>query len=150
TAAPGVLLPDLAPRSVGRVLYSVEDVSGASRELIRFDAYVYNAGSGPLEFVGSRPAVIGNRLEMTDVHQRVWHRADRRGAYEDLPTRARQTIYYEPAASHQHWHLAGAERYELIDPTGQTATIRSPKEEAGYCLTDDEPFGANAPSAPLF
>lgn len=144
------LLPDLVPHKPGQMLFDVERERVPPRLLLRFDAYVYNAGPGVLELTGSDPELLNGGWEMARVRQRVYRRPDHRDRGVELPPRLGQRILFQPAEQHKHWHFAKAVRYALIDPTGGQADAISEKEDVGFCLADTSRADATAPESPLY
>jgi hypothetical protein len=97
--------PDLVPHEVGRMQISVEELQGQPHQLLRLDAYLENAGVGPLEFVGTNPTNASGEWRMTDVRQRIYRKGDRTNEHMDLPKRPGQELFYQSSPAHQHWHL---------------------------------------------
>jgi hypothetical protein len=131
--------PDLRADPAGLVqqpaVYADGDVGpyGSGQLLVRFDGYVTNVGTGPLEVSGN-PQIPG-----------------------DVTLRARQTpglspgvvvgspeVVFETGDGHDHFHLKRAMRYSLwtLDKTAQVA----PGQKVGFCLYDIE--AAPLPSPP--
>lgn len=106
--------------------------AGAIRAVrLRFTTAEDNVGDGPLLLFGRRDA----RSATMQVRQ-----AFQQGKHGQIPasyTEARQqtsnTMYYEPARMHQHWHLMGFEQMQLRTPDGRTV-VRDRKN--GFCLGD--------------
>ncbi|MFC0106405.1 lysyl oxidase family protein [Kibdelosporangium aridum] len=106
--------------------------SGAIRAVrLRFTTAEDNVGDGPLLLFGRRDV----HSDTMDVRQ-----AFQEGRHGQIPasyTEARQqtanSMYYEPAPMHQHWHLMGFEQMQLRTPDGETV-VRDRKN--GFCLGD--------------
>jgi hypothetical protein len=113
---------------------------GRDHLLVRFDGFVHNRGSGPLEIHGSQP-VNG---AMTDTWQRIY-RAD--SSYRDDRSR-RPPLRYEGADGHRHWHLMGAARYSLWDEAG--AAEAAPAAKVGFCLLDSERVETFGPAGKVY
>jgi hypothetical protein len=104
-----------------------------SRTLLAFGSAVDVIGGGPLVLRGRRAP---GQAEMT-VSQEL-RRPD--GSWVSLPLDAR--LRYVRAATHQHWHLQGFERYELrrAGDGGLAGTAR----KTGFCLGDRYRLGFQA------
>lgn len=107
--------------------------SGAIRAVrLRFTTAEDNIGDGPLLLFGHRDPA---RSDTMDVRQGF--QAGRHGQIPASYTEARQqtanSMYYEPAPMHQHWHLMGFEQMQLRTPDGNTV-VRDRKN--GFCLGD--------------
>ncbi|MBA0127651.1 hypothetical protein H0B56_19075 [Haloechinothrix sp. YIM 98757] len=122
-------LPDLVADPVGRAITTTYTDSSGTRALLRFDGYVHNQGSGPLEIYGT----ARSSGEMTEVYQRIY---DSDGGSEDRTTSPEPRILFENADGHGHWHLHDAAAYSLWneDRTQEVA----PSQKVGFCLVDSE------------
>nr|WP_063779210.1 lysyl oxidase family protein [Kibdelosporangium sp. MJ126-NF4]CEL14499.1 putative secreted protein [Kibdelosporangium sp. MJ126-NF4]CTQ88864.1 putative secreted protein [Kibdelosporangium sp. MJ126-NF4] len=98
---------------------------------IRFTTAEDNIGDGPLLLFGRRSAAS----PIMDIRQGF--QSGKHGQIPDSYTEARQqtdnSMYYEPAQMHQHWHLMGFEQMQLRSPDGRTV-VRDRKN--GFCLGD--------------
>ncbi|MBP2326363.1 hypothetical protein JOF56_006748 [Kibdelosporangium banguiense] len=98
---------------------------------LRFTTAEDNIGDGPLLLFGHR-----DPGEST-MHVRQGFQAGRHGPIPDSYAEARQqtqnSMYYEPAPMHQHWHLMGFERMQLRTPRGGTVVT---DRKNGFCLGD--------------
>ncbi|ONI87437.1 lysyl oxidase [Actinosynnema sp. ALI-1.44] len=112
---------------------------------LRFTTAEENVGQGPLLLFGRR-AVNSPTMEVRQGFQ-----AGRHGQIPVSYTEARQqtnnSMYYEPAPMHRHWHLMGFEQMQLRTPDGRTV-VRDRKN--GFCLGDRYANDANEtlPNAP--
>jgi hypothetical protein len=141
SAGPGVSpqAPDLRADPAGLVqqpaVYADNDVGsfGSGRLLVRFDGYVTNVGSGPLEVSGD-PRVPGG----------VKQRARTAPGQSPSVVVGSPAVLFEAADGHDHFHLMRAMRYSLwtTDKTAQAA----PGQKVGFCLYDIE--AAPPPSPP--
>ncbi|MCT2582002.1 lysyl oxidase family protein [Actinophytocola gossypii] len=99
---------------------------------LRFTSSEDNVGDGPLLLYAHRD---GTDVPTMTVRQAFQNSADGSvprtfgAAQRDTTTYA----YYEPARSHQHWHLMGFERYRLRTPGGQELVA---DRKNGFCLGD--------------
>jgi hypothetical protein len=135
TAGPGGISPDLRADPVedieGPQVYAdTPSGLGNGRLLVRFEGYVTNVGSGPLEVSGN-PQVAGG------VQQRRWNPAlnEGPGDFASLPVQP-ASVTFETADGHNHFHLNRAMRYSLwnLEKTAQVA----PGQKVGFCLYDIE------------
>ncbi|MBE1462201.1 lysyl oxidase family protein [Kibdelosporangium phytohabitans] len=98
---------------------------------LRFTTSEENVGDGPLLLFGRRAA---NSPTMAI---RQGFQAGKHGQIPVSYTEARQqtdnSMYYEPAPMHKHWHLMGFEQMQLRTPDGRTV-VRDRKN--GFCLGD--------------
>lgn len=146
---PGEALPDLVSDApTGAMLQTYVDGS-STRLLLRFNGYIHNQGTGPLEIVGRAPA----SGRMTSTVQRIY---DTTGALAREDASGRPSVLYETADGHDHWHLRAATRYSLYDAAKRV--VVAPSQKVGFCLADSahvDPFGPSAqaysqsPSGPL-
>jgi lysyl oxidase len=102
---------------------------------LRFTSSADNVGDGPLLLFGRRDGVDEPTMRVRQAFQS--------GVDGPIPdgyaTAQRATTafaYYEPAQSHEHWHLMGFERFQLRNRAGEAlATDR----KNGFCLGDRYP-----------
>lgn len=99
---------------------------------LRFTSAEDNVGDGPLLLFGKR--------DSTETHRMAVRQAFQSSADGSIPRtfaaaqRATTTYtYYEPAPTHQHWHLMGFERFQLRTPAGTTLLV---DRKNGFCLGD--------------
>ena len=141
-AGPGYDLPDLVADAPERPLlaeYTYPD--GTEALLLRFDGFVHNRGTGPLEMRGSGRS----GSDMTTVRQ--WAR--RTGAsLEALTPVNPATIRYETADGHNHWHLKEIARYSLWN-AARTAEV-TPAQKVGFCLEDSQRIETNGPTSQVY
>lgn len=99
---------------------------------LRFTSSEDNVGDGPLLFHAHRESTEQPRMTVRQAFQSSADNAV--PATFDAAQRATATYtYYEPAASHEHWHLMGFERYQLRTPAGETLLV---DRKNGFCLGD--------------
>ncbi|MFD9701066.1 lysyl oxidase family protein [Lentzea sp. NPDC059081] len=106
--------------------------SGAIRAVrLRFTTAEDNVGAGPLLMYGrrSRP---GGEMEVRQGFQ------TRRGApvpasFGEAVRTTTNSMYYEPAKAHRHWHLMNFARMQLRTPGGKTVVA---DRKNGFCLGD--------------
>jgi hypothetical protein len=134
------LLPDLIPDPAQRLEYVVDESSGMPHLLLRFDGFIHNVGPGVLEIRGSDPVSVGDTVEMSDVHQRLYYGPWPEGPYADVRTGRPPILYYETTEGHFHWHLQDAVSYELVNPlTGDSFDYS--KHRQGFCFLDIQNAG---------
>ena len=136
-------LPDLvsdAPASPRFEVYS-DATTGTNRLLLRFNGYVHNQGTGPLEIIGRTP-VSGT---MTTTGQRIF---DTAGTFVREDSTRNPSLIYETADGHNHWHLRAAMRYGLFNEA-KSAEV-APAQKVGFCLIDSEHVDASGPSAAVY
>jgi hypothetical protein len=99
---------------------------------LRFTSSQDNIGDGPLLLYGHRDSRANGRMAVRQAFQS--------GANQTVPQsfadaqRATATYtYYEPAPTHEHWHLMGFERFQLRTPKGDTLVA---DRKNGFCLGD--------------
>lgn len=110
---------------------------------LRFTSSEDNVGDGPLLLYGSRP----DRRQPTMTMRQGFQTATIPDTYAAAQRSTATTSYYEPAKSHQHWHLMGFEYFQLRTPAGGTV-VRDRKN--GFCLGDryDTSDAARLPATP--
>jgi hypothetical protein len=102
---------------------------------LRFTTTEDNVGDGPLLVYGRRGSRAQKRMRI----RQAFARADGTlpGSYATaqhaVGDPARNFLYYEPAATHKHWHLQGFEHFQLRRPDG-TTLVQDRKN--GVCLGD--------------
>ncbi len=140
---PADALPDLVSDApTGELLQTYVDAdSGQRRLLLRFNGYVHNQGTGPLEIVGRSP-VSGT---MTASAQRIYNTS---GAVVREDTSRNPVTIYETADGHNHWHLRAAMRYALYDANKSFEV--APSQKVGFCLIDSERIEATGPEAKAY
>jgi lysyl oxidase len=99
---------------------------------LRFTTAEDNVGDGPLLLYGKRastdtPTMAVRQAFQTGVDGPV------PGSFETAQRPTANSMYYEPAAMHQHWHLMGFERFELRAPGGGTLVTDRKND---FCLGD--------------
>jgi hypothetical protein len=118
-AAPSAGYPDLrsdAPRGPFTA-------QSGNRLLLRFDGFVTNVGSGPLDVTGN-PSVGGG------MKQRV-HQGGNSWSVVGSPE-----VRYESADGHNHFHLMYAMQYSLR--RADSDALVAPAQKVGFCLYDLE------------
>ncbi|WP_217914916.1 lysyl oxidase family protein [Miltoncostaea marina] len=103
--------------------------ANGGRLLLRFDGYVTNVGTGPLDITGD-PSVGGG------MKQRTWDGS----TWTEVGA---PRVTYETADGHDHFHLMNAMYYSLVraDSTVEVA----PGQKVGFCLYDIEWTPSSAP-----
>jgi hypothetical protein len=140
-AAPVPLLPDLVPPLPTSPQPAVTTLAdGQDHFLLRFDGYIHNIGTGPLEIRGSNPV---NGL-MTVTGQRIYR--DDSSFYDDNSRHPQ--IQFENADGHDHWHLRNAARFSLWNETGTAEVAVGAK--VGFCLQDVDRVDSFAPSGKTY
>jgi hypothetical protein len=115
-SAPSSGYPDLRSDPVERPAL---EASGG-RLLLRFDGFVTNVGSGPLDVTGD-PSVAGGMKQ----------RVQQAGSWTTVGS---PTVLYETADGHSHFHLMNAMRYSLW--TSDRRAEMAPAQKVGFCLYD--------------
>lgn len=92
--------------------------------MLAFASAVVNVGEGPLLVRGTRPSGAA-----TMIADQLVQRDD--GAQERRT--AAGTLRFAPGG-HNHWHLAGFQRFELRDPAGGRRVARD--HTTGFCRGD--------------
>src|SRR4051812_20315172 len=140
-AAPTLLLPALVADPPARPLLGTYATGGQTRLLLRFDGFVHNVGSGPLDVRAARASAD----EPLAGVQRV---QDDAGGWHDRALPAGELVY-EEADGHHHWHLQHVERYSLY-AADRSAPV-APALKVGFCLMDSEHTEpALGPAAPVY
>jgi Lysyl oxidase/Bacterial Ig domain len=122
-------LPNLvADPATNPALQTYAYPDGTTHLLLRFDGYIHNKGPGAMEMRGSQR--VGTT--MTQTAQRIY-RTD--GSFYDDTSR-HADIVWEPADTHNHWHLKAAARYSLWDSTKSFEV--APAMKVGFCAGDVE------------
>jgi hypothetical protein len=102
---------------------------------LRFTTTEDNVGDGPLLIYARRTGRGQKRMKV----RQAFARADRSvpqsyaAAQRAIPDPSRNYVYYEPAPSHEHWHLQGFERFQLRRLDGTTI---AQDRKNGMCLGD--------------
>jgi hypothetical protein len=125
-------LPDMAADpAINPAFQTYVYPDGTTHLLLRFDGYIHNKGPGAMEMRGS----ARSGTTMTQTAQRIY-RTD--GTHYDDTSRHAE-IVWEPADSHNHWHLKAAARYSLWDSTKSFEV--APAMKVGFCAGDVEWMG---------
>jgi hypothetical protein len=156
-AVPGSpALPDLVPDPPlvaggrGDNGLSVDGSGPGARLLLRFDGYVHNAGSGPLEVDDPNPD------GKMDAHQVVYPAGvtpgnPSQGTTLPLPPNLPNPsgiphgglAFFETADGHNHWHVFNAAAYSLWNEA-KTAAV-APASKVGFCMYDSDQVSGNSP-----
>jgi hypothetical protein len=123
-AAPREALPNLVELPPA----SLEVQSAGGRSVLRFTSTVENDGPAALVVLSTRPEP-GAPFESVQVV----------GA-KRLPLRV--TLAYRRSGGHDHFHLAGFQRYELRNSRGDVLAV---DHKVGYCLGDLRPVRTRLP-----
>ncbi len=142
SAPPGTKAPDLRADAVeqisGPAVYADTGTLGSNRLLVRFEGYVTNVGSGPIEVSGN-PQIPGS------VKQLAWSSTQGPGADPSVDvSRPNLQVLFESADGHDHFHLKRAMEYSLWN-LARTAQV-APGQKVGFCLYDID--GTVPPPAP--
>ncbi len=99
---------------------------------LRFTSAEDNVGDGPLLIFGHRDSVDQPTMAVRQAFQTTGSDVlpDSFGAAQHPTT---NSMYYEPARMHQHWHLMGFERFQLRNLSGGTVVA---DRKNGFCLGD--------------
>ena len=111
---------------------------------LRFTTSADNIGDGPLLIHGSRPYTGQPRMAARQAFQSAVD-GSIPATYESAQHTIPATLYYEPAASHEHWHLLGFEHFQLRTPSGDTVVT---DRKNGFCLGDRYPTADRLPNRP--
>lgn len=103
---------------------------------LRFTTSIDNIGDGPLLLHARRsgpdePTMRVRQAIQSSVDGSIPRSFDT--AQRDTPAGA----YYEPAKTHEHWHLLGFEYFQLRKPDGETVVT---DRKNGFCLGDRYPL----------
>jgi hypothetical protein len=123
-AAPREALPNLVELPPA----SLEVQSAGGRDLLSFTSTVENDGFGALVVISTR-AEAGGAFETVQVV-----------GTKRLPLRV--TLAYRRSGGHDHFHLAGFQRYELRNGRGDVVAV---DHKVGYCLGDRRSLGGGRP-----
>ncbi len=144
------ILPDLVPDNPEDL--ELDDVGGDGsppRRLLRFDAFLHNAGPGILEIRGSDPDGA-EAPRMRTVTQRLYEGKTRRSAFRDVPIDPLPRLEYQTILGHDHFHLFEPVSYYLVG-TGESSTnLLYSKASIGFCFVDTEQVEAGADSVAEF
>ena len=113
--------PSQLPNLVELPPTSLEVESAGGHDVLRFTSSVANEGRAPLTLVSTRPSISAPFTTRQD----------------GRPVRV--TLTYRRSGGHDHFHLVGFERYELIDATGR---VLARGHKVGFCLGDRQALGA--------
>ncbi|MEU4761816.1 lysyl oxidase family protein [Actinosynnema sp. NPDC023794] len=111
---------------------------------LRFTTSADNIGDGPLLIHGSRRDVGQREMTARQAFQSAVDGSipmDHAQAQHPIPA----TMYYEPAATHEHWHLLGFEHFQLRTLSGDTVVT---DRKNGFCLGDRYGVSGHLPNRP--
>ncbi|NUT91576.1 MAG: lysyl oxidase [Saccharothrix sp.] len=110
---------------------------------LRFTTSADNIGDGPLVVYARRspdePTMRARQAFQSGVDGSI--PASFEEARHDLPA----TVYYEPSATHEHWHLLDFEHFMLRTPAGHTVVT---DRKNGFCLGDRYTTADDLPARP--
>jgi hypothetical protein len=132
SSAPVQLMPDLTTLPATGLLI---EGRGPARAL-RFGTTLANIGLGPLETVPDRATPCPR--EQRSFIQVVRHDDDQDGRYHskrDLSATRHGGACVLFHRSHEHWHIDGSSRYELLDTAG---TRVAGTRKVSFCLRDSD------------
>ena len=129
---PPPLLPDLTTLPATGLLIQG---TGPTR-LLRFGTTLANLGTGPLE--AGPDTSTSCPPEQRFLVQVMRHDDDRDSQYHPQRDRTTTTeggacVLFHP--THEHWHIDGSSRYELLDPTGALVVGT---RKVSFCLRDSD------------
>ncbi len=111
---------------------------------LRFTTSADNVGDGPLLIHGSRDHVGQPQMTARQAFQSAVDGSIPM-SYEQAQHAIPATLYYEPAATHEHWHLLGFEHFQLRTPSGETVVT---DRKTGFCLGDRYVTADRLPNRP--
>ncbi|WP_367138436.1 lysyl oxidase family protein [Saccharothrix sp. HUAS TT1] len=111
---------------------------------LRFTTSVDNIGDGPLVIHGSRPDAGRPRMSARQAFQTTVD-GDIPLTYERAQHPIPAQLYYEPAATHEHWHLLGFEHFQLRTRAGDAVVT---DRKTGFCLGDRYRVADRLPNRP--
>ena len=129
---PALLLPDLTTLPATGLLI---EGTGPAR-VLRFGTTLANLGTGPLE--AAPDTSTSCPPEQRFFVQVLRRDDDRDGRYhpqrdQTATTEGGACVLFHP--THEHWHIDGSSRYELLDPTG---TLVVGTRKVSFCLRDSD------------
>ncbi|KOV85151.1 lysyl oxidase family protein [Nocardia sp. NRRL S-836] len=112
---------------------------------LRFTTAVDNVGDGPLLLYAHRDST---GVPTMKVRQAVQSGVDRSiaGSYTEAKRETLSSAYYEPAESHEHWHLLNFEYFQLRTPDGSVVVT---DRKNGFCIGDRYDVVDDLPQRPL-
>jgi hypothetical protein len=137
-AVPTVTKPDAAtmPNLVALPAWRIGIHRRSGRDLLTFNATVWNAGPAPF-------SIEGFRRPNSDVMEAYEYFFDPAG---NVVGRAPAgTMFYDNGRGHHHWHLRQLASYTLIGPSGQV--IQSEKQS--FCIAPTDPVDLTMPNAAM-
>jgi hypothetical protein len=99
---------------------------------LRFTTAEDNVGDGPLLLFGKRASAGTPTMAVRQAFQNGVDGAIPT-SFESAQRPTGNSMYYEPAVMHQHWHLMGFEHFALRAPGGGTLVT---DRKNGFCLGD--------------
>lgn len=111
---------------------------------LRFTTAIDNVGDGPLLLHAHRGTTLINTMK---VRQAVQSGVDGSIArtYADARRATRASAYYEPAPTHEHWHLLHFEYFQLRTPGGDVVVT---DRKNGFCIGDRYRVADDLPRRP--
>lgn len=107
--------------------------SGPMREVrLRFTSSEENVGDGPLLLYGHRDTAATPTMAVRQAFQ-TEPNAPLPATFAAAQQPLAASMYYEPAATHKHWHLLGFDRFQLIGADGRVVVT---DRKTGFCLGD--------------
>jgi hypothetical protein len=99
---------------------------------LRFTTAEDNIGDGPLLLYGKRASTATPTMAVRQAFQ-TGRGGPVPGSFDAAQRTTANSMYYEPAVMHQHWHLMGFEHFALRAPGGGTLVT---DRKNGFCLGD--------------
>ncbi|GLY53101.1 lysyl oxidase family protein [Lentzea sp. NBRC 102530] len=99
---------------------------------LRFTTSIDNVGDGPLLLHAHRDSTATPTM---NVRQAIQSGVDGSiaGTFNEARRETRSSAYYEPAESHEHWHLLNFEYFQLRTPDGGVVVT---DRKNGFCIGD--------------
>lgn len=145
------VLPDLVPDNPESLrLEATQNSGGFPQLLLRFDAFIHNAGPGLLEVRGSAPDASSGSPRMTRVVQRLYSGKTREAPYEDVELDPLPELRFQSAWGHNHFHFFDPVAYYLVGVGDSTTNLSFDKAIVGFCFVDSERIEAPGTAEPLF
>ncbi|SDG06035.1 Lysyl oxidase [Lentzea fradiae] len=111
---------------------------------LRFTTAIDNVGDGPLLLHAHRGTTLVSSMK---VRQAIQSGVDGSIArtYEEARRATRASAYYEPAPTHEHWHLLHFEYFQLRTPGGDVVVT---DRKNGFCIGDRYRVADDLPHRP--
>lgn len=128
--------PETMPNLVALPAWQIGIHRQSGRELLTFNATIWDAGPAPFSIEGFRRP--GSNV--MDAYEYFFDSAG------DVVGRAPAgTMFYDNDRGHHHWHLRQLASYTLIGPAGQV--VRSQKQS--FCIAPTDPVDLTVPNASM-